>query len=485
MWKKLIAIFILLLTTSSLHSTIAVFPFEDLSKDLNGLDLKVSTFVADKLVDMGYDVVYPMEVMFFLEKKNIPFTGWVDLITAKEIAKVYRSNLILLGTIIEKDKKNLNFILSLRIFSIIDKKLIWGNTSTITKSQQISILDLKHRTFQQLLNETITKVLKNVPQPVLMKAVPKPDIDLENVFLNPKYARTGDKITCRIKLKFSGRRPDSIFLIFMNKKHEVKIFKNEIIYSFLAPSEEKRYPISLEVLWKKPFNFSKKLFLTSFFVDNTPPIFTIKYNFATIFNKEIFFNKFLKIVPVLKKEEKILKWKFKIISENDNVTIVDLQNRGNPPKYFIWKGITSKGAVLPNGKYIIKIILYDLANNKFQQSLKVNLVKTIIPPEIYGSINKKEKKIEINFRHKNHPIEISFERIEVFDKNGNLIATKESSHFIKKIEIFNKLYLDKIIYSLEIKDILGNRIFIKKREIKLEQKKIEQKRNKKIWINEF
>ncbi len=484
MKKIFIVSFTILIIKINCYATIAVLPFENLSKDLNGLDLNVSTLVADKLIDLGYDVVYPMEIMFYLEKNNIPFTGWIDSLTAKEISKIFRCDLIMLGTIIEKDKKNINFVLSLRIFSVSENTLIWGNTFTILKSQQISILDIKHRTFNQILNETITKILKRLPESVITKSIQRPDFDIENVFISPKYSRTGRLITCKVKLKFSGRRPDSIFLIIGKQKIRIKLKKDEIIYKFVAPQKEKRYPISIEVKWDKPFYFSKKIFLTSFFVDNTPPEFKIKYKFASILGKKVYFNKFLKIIPILKKEEKISKWKFEIISTSDNNSIISLKNRRNLPKFFIWKGTASKGTILPNGKYILRITIFDMANNEFSQSLEVYLVKTIIPPKVTAILSK-DKKIIINLDFKPHPVKINLVRIEIYDKNGNLIATKENNGIINRIEIIGKQKLEKIIYSLEIKDSLGNRIFLKKRKINLVKRKVKKKKNKKIWLNEF
>ncbi len=478
-----IFIILFILWINNIFAAIVVMPFEDLSKDLNGLDLQISTTFANKLVDRGFEVVYPVEIMNYLEKRKNPVTGWIDRISAQEISKVFNAKLILLGTIIEKSRENLEFCLAVRMLILPDYRLVWGKVATISKSEQISILDLKRKKWNQLVSETIDKILFKIPETVLTKSFSRPDMDIESVTIEPKFLKKNHYLNCRAVLRFSGRIPDKMFLTVNNRKLPVTLFKNSFNIKIKAPEKDNRYPVVLTCKWGKPFYFSKKFFLGSFTVDNKRPRFFLNYKFGTVLNKKIFFSKFIKIIPVIKGDKNISKWLFEVFSVEDNQTLTKIENYGNIPNYFIWKGLNSRGAMLPNGKYKLSVTIWDKAKNVAQDSLDIYLIKMINPPEVTGVVEK--EKIYIKFNFKPHPVPISFCRIEIFDENGSLIASKISENgFINEIELPNHFNIKKVYYNLIVRDILGNKLSIKKRRI--EFRKIEkEKKIEKKWINEF
>ncbi len=467
----------------NLHAAIAVLPFEDLSKDLNGLDLKISTIFANKLVDKGFEVIYPMEIMNYFEKNKNPVTGWIDKITAQNVSKIFRANLILLGTILEKNKNTSEFSIAVRMIQMPDYKLVWAKISSITKSEQISILNIHKITWKQLINSTILKILSNIPDEVLTKSFLKPEIDISSVTITPKFLKKDEYLTCKGILKISGRFPDKIFVLVNNKKIPIKLSQKTFSVKIKAPEKDNRYPISMFCSWGKPFNFQKKIFLGSFYVDNKKPDFYLNHKFGTEISKKLYFSKFIKIIPVLKKRNLISKWQLNIYSLNDNKTLAKIKNYGTIPKYFIWKGLNTRGAMLPNGKYRLTVSIWDKAGNYSKNSIEIYLVKSILPPDVTGITDK--KKIILKFNFPKHIVPILYCRIEVFDKNGNLIASKLSEKgFIKNIELPFRKNLTTVYYTLFTRDILGNKLKIKNRKINLIQEKKEKKIEKK-WINEF
>ncbi len=483
--RKLLVLVItfIFIKVNSFNAAIAVFPFEDLSKDLNGLDLKISTMIANKLVDNGFDVIYPMEIMEYLERRNIPIVGWVDKINSIKILKIFHCNLIIVGTIFEMNSQTNEFLLGIRLISLPGFQLKWGKLIAITKGEQISFLDLKKKSWGELINLEIDKVLKDIPSVAFTKIVNKPEIDIQNTEIFPKYVRSGRKIVCKGKFRISGKYPDNIFIEINNKKYKPILKKDIFILQFKSPKKENRYPIILICKWQEPFNITKRIFIGSFFVDNQKPEIHLNYKYANKIQGKLFFSKFLKIFPKLRKKEHILKWKFQIFSISDNKTITEIKNYGDLPKYYIWKGLTSRGAILPNGKYRLILQVWDKAENFSKTYLDIFLIKSIIPPTVIAE--KEDKKIKIIFNFKNHPVKISLCDIEIFDGNGNLIANKISYNgFIKKIIIPRTKGYKKLFYSINIRDILGNKLKLKK--ILIEIKKIKKKKKiEKIWLNEF
>ncbi len=481
--KIIVIIFFILV--NKIWGQIAVFPFEDLSRDINGLDFKVSKIIAKKLIDDGYDVIFPMEIMFFLERNNIPFTGWVDRITAKKIERIFGAKLILLGTILERSKKDLSFGITIRLISMPEYKLVWAKTVNFKKSENITFLNLKSKNWNEIIDFTTSKLLKNIPEIVLSKSIAPPDIDIKNVFINPRYAKSGERIKIKVSLKFSSVKPNKIFLIFSNNKQLVKLKNNTIYYSWKAKKNEGRYPISLEALWEKPYKIKKDLFLSTYVIDDTPPNFEIHPVYTTKINGTLYFSKFIKLIPHLKVKENISKWILKINSKEDNKTVAEIKNYGNLPAFFIWKGNTIKGAILPNGIYFLNLILWDKAGNKSKKTIRVYLVKTIVPPKVKAKIV--DNNTIIDFKIFPHPVKINYFRIEIYDLTGKLIAYKLYDKIKKNIKIKIPRKYKKLRYSIDVRDILGNRLIQKKIPISVinnKQKRI-IKNKRKIWINEF
>jgi hypothetical protein len=467
----------------NLNAAVAVLPFEDLSKDLNGLDLKISTIFANKLVDKGFEVTYPMEIITYFEKISNPATGWVDRITAQNISKIFRAKLLLLGTIIEKNKDTSKLSLAVKILQLPEYKLVWGKISSITKSEQISILNLNKIGWKKLVDKTIMKMISDIPDEVLTKSFVKPEIDISSVTINPKFLKKGRYVVCKGKFKISGRLPDKVFVKVNSEKIPVRLSQMSFFIKIKVPNNDNRYPVSMTCIWGKPFYFSKNFFLGSFYVDNKKPVFYLNHKFGIKIDNKIYFSKFIKIIPVIRKKNSILKWQLEIYNENDNKTLVKIKNFGALPEYFIWKGLTSRGAMLPNGKYRFTVSIWDKAENFSKKYIEIYLVKSIHPPKVYGII--KNKKMYLNLTYSKHIPSISYCRIEVFDKNGNLIASKFSEKkFINRIELPSREKLATIYYNLTVRDILGNKLKIKNKAIKLNKGRMKRKIEKK-WINEF
>ncbi len=481
----LLSIFLFLGFANNVYSQIAVFPFEDLSKDLNGIDFDLSMKVAEKLSDMNFEVINPIEIADFLNEKNTPFVGWVDKIVGKQIGVKFNCNLILLGTILEYDKNKPSFGVTIRLLTINDYKLIWSNTVYISKSEEISFLNLKKKSLNELQKNLVEKLIRNIPDKVFKKIV-KPDIDIEKVFISERYLKKNDKTFIKIKLNPFIVFPDYI-KIFINEKFYKKfsIDKENIKIPIMAPESDGRYNVTMEAVWTEPYNLKKRSFLTSFFVDNKKPELKLGLKHCIKINNEFFFRNYIKILPVVKNES-IAHWRLDIKYNKDNNSVVVLENFGDLPKSLKWKGKTIKGGYISNGEYIIKLTVWDKAGNNSEIKKTVYVVKSLPVFKIEGSFENGNLMISIDFTEKIF-VPIAFWRIELIDDYGNLFAYKEGDKLVSSLNFsINKSSAKKkLFYNFEIKDIIGNRIFIKKRRLKINNSSDEIPLKRKKWINDF
>ena len=67
------------------EAQIAVFPFEDLTRGVAGINMEISSHVAEVLREMGYQVVPPERIVTFLAANRLRWTGWSDQVTARKV----------------------------------------------------------------------------------------------------------------------------------------------------------------------------------------------------------------------------------------------------------------------------------------------------------------------------------------------------------------------------------------------------------------
>jgi hypothetical protein len=449
------------------------------------VDFTISRKIADKLSSMGYDVVYPYEIKEFLEERHIIPVGWIDKITSKEIGRKFKVSLIILGTIIEYEPKLPVFVLNIRMLSLSDYKLIWAKTVSITQADEITFLNLNKRKWKEIVDSAIYTVLKNIPDKVFSKAVSFPDVDIVQVSLHPRYAKTGDNVTCNVKLYYYVNQPEEILLLLNNKPVKTDFYLKTVKSVWAAPREEGRYVVTLLAKWKAPVKYEKKLFLSSFFVDNEKPQVKLKLKKIIEIEGKPVFRKFIKIIPVIMNREVVSRWKLEIVSDKEKKAVIVLSRFGKLPKFFKWKGVSARGGHISNGKYILKLSVWDRAGNMSVAELPVFVIKFI--PSVNIAAERDNSTLKIHFAlSEKHLVKFSTWRFELYDDFGSLIAYKEGRDFPDKLDIkYNGKLKKKLRYSFDIKDVLGNRLLYRKRKLEIEKVKEERKRKKKIWVNEF
>ncbi len=469
---------------SVIFAQIAVFPFEDISNSLNGIDFNISQKVAKKLIDKGYEVVFPDEISKFLDEMPLPITGWITKINAKKIGRHFKCNFILLGTITDYSKKDFTFSISLRMLDIASYGLIWANSISFNKEKKITFLNLKKVSWNESIDSSIGKVLSTIPEQLKHKLSLKPDIDIKYVTISPRYTRKKEKMTCTVKLIYAGIKPDKVFFVISdNRTVEAKEKHIEFTGTWEAPMIEKKYYVSLETRWQQPFEFKKKIFLTSFYVDNTPPEIKLKTrNIVKIKDKKCF-SKYIKLSPVVHEKSGILKWIFEVFNKTEKKAVIKVEQYGKLPKTLIWKGTTLKGGKMPDGEYILKFTCFDKAKNKSAYKIKVFLIKNIHPVTIVAVRTAKNIRLKLDF--KKSIAFVALFNLEIFDSNGSILAYKTYDHVPLFIDI--KKFKGKLFYSYEIKDILGNKLLIRKAPLETIKRKKEKKKVKKRekWINDF
>ncbi len=475
----------LLLGAAVACAQIAVFPFEDVSKDINGVDVEASKIVTQKLEEAGFEVIPPEVILNFMARNRIRWTGWVERLTALKVYRELGADLILVGTVTDKDEKKGLFGVTLRLVRATDYQLIWSKTVALATEEKVSLLGLKKLDFPALREEVLTSLIQDLPEELKqMKSFP-PEVEIGDVFLRPRFARSGQLIECAVKLNLSGSKPEKIFFVLPDGRR-VPAVEDESRKLFLglwkAPREEGRYPINILFKWGPPWNLEKESFLSSFVVDNTPPKLSLKIRRGEKMGDVIAFRRYVTIVPVLENSEPISRWQM-IITNEEGTEVLNVEQPGHLPETFNWRGSDAGGHKLPKGRYHLKLTVWDKAGNSSVATADFLVVKD--PPKVAIEAKKGSEGIEIDLKVKDHPVPLSNWYLEVWDEEGNLLGEIEGEgEPQEKIVVPSKKDL---FYSLEVRDVLGNRYLVRNQKLKpvILRAAKEKKEEAKKWLEDF
>ncbi len=470
------------------QAKILIFPFEDLSNGVNGINFEIPSQIAQALKDAGIDVVSPRKILNFLAYNRIRWTGWIDRITAIKAARTYKADLIMIGTVTELNKETPALGVTVRLLRTKDYKVLWTKTSVFSSKEEVSFLSLKRTDFDNIKKQTVHFLVKSLPGDIQKGVFEPPEVEIADVYINPRRVRGGRDLECAVRLDISGDNPDKVYFLWQGYKIAAIPKDGLYVGRWKAPKKEGRYPVNLLLFWSK-YGLSKKLFLSTFVVDNTPPKFTLRIVQGLKVDGEIAFNKYIYVLPLFEKSEPISRWSFEILDKKIKRVVLKEERPGPPPLKFIWRGTDLSGHLLPSGKYIIRLKVWDLAGNYTEDKKEILFAKT--PPSVSVIAKRINHKLHIIFDVSPHLLPIDFWHLEFWDSKGNLLAEYDGTgKDLKGFFLNNVKSKDRrIFYTLEVRDILGNRTYVKNQPLQTVvvealKKSKELKRSKK-WIEDF
>ncbi len=208
---------VLLLCTASTGKavTVAVIPLEDLSRGgRNGVSLEMTDYLARKLAARGVELVPGPEVIAYLGRNRIRRAGYFDSRYILQTRDQLGADFLLFGTVcqLREDKTSPALGLSLYLVRTDDASPVW------TRSMGMSIADVQRllglsepETMEDLLPLLTRNLLADWPDN-LEEIATRPlrqfgarsiamNVDLDSVLLEPRFARPGDEIRCRVRIR--------------------------------------------------------------------------------------------------------------------------------------------------------------------------------------------------------------------------------------------------------------------------------------------
>jgi len=462
---------------------VAVLPIQDLTHGANGVNFNCTDMLEQDLSNHGIKTVSNKQIMSFLVRHRIRWTGYIDSYDAFLLGKELKTNYVLLGTICQYNN---------RIEPRVGLTLVLLNTKTATNVWawvgSLSIKDFIHplglfepKNAASILPYLINKAVNAFPRTIELKGKIFPCCSIKNVIIRPRFVKPGDPVTCIVRVNRLSNNIKPVIKLYLDNNYiRLKyIYGNEYKAIFKAPIRQGSFPVYLTY---QVNNRLHKLYVGNVVVDSQAPKVKLIARGVHIWNA-IALKKRLIILPRLTNPEPISRWQIAVCTL-DGEKILSQDGPGPLPSRFFWSGQDASGAMVATGVYKIVLDIWDMAGNKAQASIRVAVIRT--PPQIKVSSRFIHNKLFLTVTN-DTDIPLSFWRLEIFEGN-NLLDTDIGSKLPATVSLsIPKKKSAKLFCIVTARDIFGN-ITKKKFETTImirHGKKVSKKKINNNWTPTF
>ncbi len=469
--------------------SIAFFPLLDLSKDLNGINSKLTGRVYQELVNRGKDLVPPDKIMHFLVRNRIRRLGQLTKYQIVLVGKELGAELLLQGTVCQlNDGEKPELSLNLQLSRTADGQVIWAHTENLSYADCITLFALDEpRSLEDLYRPFFARLLATLPENRAGEATAFDTLDIGKILIQPKYLRWGETVSCRIKMRTPlDKKRDRPKLFIQVGTEELPLVPDKENYylqtSWTAEQSGGSYPVTLVAHW--PSGTVLREGIGSYTVDVRPPGAEL-HLLGIERDGEILFSKKLVITPKLLEPEPTARWQISVFNEDDEAIVI-MGDSGNIPLHLTWKGKTSLGNMAEPGDYLIRFKVWDRAERVSTAEAKVRYMPE--PPEIEVEVKREENEVFVDI---DNAVEtpLNYWWAKFFAEDGHLLKLAQGTELPATVDLGRMDEPKKKIQCLLVaRDILGNQSEQKIPDLfqaKESDKKEDDSSKETEWVEEF
>lgn len=441
--------------------TVAVFPLLDLSRDKNGVNHILTDYIRHQTALRGYRTVEPDRVMAFMVRHRIRILGALDSIYVSRAQKELEADFVLLGTVCQlKPEPNATVAVALKLVRTSDNRTIWSDTATLYQSELWTLLALNDPTsLSDLYDFFFQRLYATFPTTPTAYMKGKDFIDIDRIIIRPGIVRPHELVECRVGIK-STMTPDSLpdFRIVVHGEGYPVASDEDghyLVTAWRSADTEGKYDILLEAV--REDGTADSFILGSYRVDNTPPSIDM-HAAAPVIDRYPTFNSVLTLTFTMPESEQLSRWEFQIYrleDEQEQTLVVFQEGGGQLPRRMTWNGRTSAGLNVPDGDYLIRIIIQDLIGNAASDEEKVALRR--IPPQLDFLLDIEEDSLLINVSNSART-PLGFWWMRIYGEDGRVLRVYEGEEFPVEVSLMlpEGEKEDKLDLLFEARDAVGN-----------------------------
>lgn len=446
-------------SSTSLAVTLAVFPIEDMSEGLNGIDYELTEQLNNDMAEKGLDVIGVKDIISFMGRNRIRRLGVLDTISIFKTRDELGADFILYGSFYSNTKESIPVMgLNLYLVRTVDARIIWSNSEGISRSDVQHLLGLGEPDTKAELSYILRQnVLRTWPDELEFVEGRQLSFEIDDVQLTPVYLRPGEEIKCKVKLNEYWLSEESPRVFF---KVNGRVFRaNETTDGTYYEAEwtgfgrDGNYPVTLVVNW--PSGKKKVAYVGTYFIDSQPPKVTLNLKGIRLQGTVAFRDQVL-IIPHMMDREPISRWNISVVSEKGE-ELMSESGKGNLPQRFVWRGQQKSGKLTNEGIYQVILKSWDRAQNMGVTSQYVMFSRK--PPEMVleAKMETESKNMMVNLDNEGS-IPIAFWRMEMRNTEGIVLKYVDGDDLPVQVELDNSADDSKITCIVVMKDVLGNQI---------------------------
>ncbi len=476
-------------TGPAMARTIAVFPLLDLSVGPNGVNFTLSEEVRRRVAALGAELVDEKRIMAFMVRHRIRTLGQLTRYQISRVGEELGADLLLTGCIgeMKDDPVNAALHLSLQLIRCADGVTVWAGSQGLSSSDLTTLLAIDDpQSLGDLYDVLFSRLLKGFPVQVTPRPVTTDLISIDTVGFRPRYVTPGAEITCRVRLHRQDRedRPP-VTLAIRAAGQTIPMSGDEQGRLFTArwKAGAGAGEHTVHLLATGGDSTTRDLVIGTYYVDDHPPAVALHLN-ARERDGEKYFNRVLKIVPVLTDPEPISRWEVTVHDQDDQV-VVRLGASQHIPRQLTWTGKTDMGATAADGRYRITFTVWDRAGWQAAASAEVLFKKQ--EPDIVLTVERLEKTMVVNIDNREKtPLDFWWARF--FAPDGHLISLAEGGPMPARVSLDLAGEEQQGVECLLLaQDVYGNRSRRRIRDIskRIKDKKTGQVLKESDWLEEF
>ncbi len=257
-------------------------------------------------------------------------------------------------------------------------------------------------------------------------------VTLDTVHLEPKYARPGAEISCRVSVR--ERWADNLFpKAFFNVDDQiypatVSDDGKSFAANWVAGVKNDSYPVSLLLEWSQ-YERTETVLLGSYVIDGTPPLLEVELRGGQMYQGMPVFNRNVVIVPNMLVPKPLSRWRLSInylLDDGDKQYIGEMKGKGNMPTSFVWEGHGYYG----DGIYEFVVEAWDKAGNMAAASDNGRIQQGLAQsgPRV---VQKQDQMImDVQYASK---VPLRYWRLEMWTKEGRLLTEAEGNELPVKV----------------------------------------------------
>ncbi|MBW2737299.1 MAG: Ig-like domain repeat protein [Deltaproteobacteria bacterium] len=484
--------------------TIALMPFDTFT--VEDISIDMTRFISDCLIKNEFEVISQDILENFLAKRRIRRTEFLDKPAIREMGASLKANVLMLGSVdLLEDGENPQVAMNAQMINCFDSSVVWANSISRTGDDFATFLGIGRITsLKKLIEITVEKLLNDLPSTVNvivdMGSSSITPIEISHAGFSPDVLRGGETTRISIEVKEITKKLRDIRAFVLDSEIDLKT-KDGRWYTgtISAPVIDGVYSLKIYVSdrWNRLFSVNSAANLT---VQNSSPEITLLFQKRLISPNNDGINDYVQFFPELLEAITLESWEVEITDKDGNVARSE-NGFGMLPADFFWRGEDNQYKPVKDGTYFCRLFVQDKAGNRTSTAKEKIVVDKTQPETTVVLAEKNEESLTLSLKTKDIS-KIAYWKVVVYDRTGaeagkfegkgNVPATivcpvkKKSKKDLSPEEDLSSEEENALTYSLEVRDMAGNKLRIERQPLKcLESKVTEPEKKKDEWVENF